>query len=147
MLSWGQHHINFGGPSGVTVTSLGPPLKRLADPEPTLATSNHQVTEISPEMPAVVAHKAMISRSQASIVKQYANDLAVAAGKLEVIGAPAIIRAQGDDDAVLGCALAAGQCVVSGSVGWHAGSAAPFGVDSLATTAGLGTVQAEEPCS
>jgi hypothetical protein len=33
--------------------------------------------------------------------EQYADDLAVAAGKLEVIGAPANIRAQGDHDAVV----------------------------------------------
>ena len=69
-------------------------MRRLADPEPTLDASDHQIAHISPEIPAVVASQAMISRSQASR-RTAPNDLAITAGELEVIGAPADIPARG----------------------------------------------------
>ena len=53
---------------------------------------------ISPEMPAEVASQLAIAGIDS---KQHTHDLAITTGELEVIGAPADVRAQCNHDAVM----------------------------------------------
>ena len=72
---------------------------------------------ISPEMPAVVADQAMISRSQASMANRMRTMAPSRQCDLEMVGAPTDVGAQRDHDAVVGSARPAGGVALQGQTG------------------------------